>query len=113
MIERFYTSGHKILRWSDGEEEGDDCPFGGEGEGEWGTQLTVSGKLWPLSGDERLSADKETYFSDHKFATGIAPILETDRYQDPDGNEYYIKAILPRKRADGTGHLELSLERIQ
>ncbi len=107
MISRFYTPDHIIRRATSTENDY------GEPVLQWADHLTVEGKLWPLSGDERLSADKETYFSTHKFATAIADILETDRYQDPDGNEYYIKAILSRTRPDGSGHYELSLERIQ
>lgn len=104
MIKRFYTSGHKIQRVTFTEDD-----YGGVVE-TWADHLTVSGKLWQLSGDKKLSADKETIFSTHKFATDIADIVGTDRYLDPDGNAYEIKAVSERQRQDGTGHIELDLE---
>lgn len=107
-IERFFTGGHKIEKMTT--EQG---PRGGV-EKTWKTHLAdIDGKLWPLSGDRRLSADKQTYFADHRFITGPADITEKHRYQDPDGNVYRIKAVNPRKRPDGSGHLEIDLELIR
>jgi len=103
-ISRFYTSGHKVQRVTVTEDA-----YGGVVE-TWTDHLTVDGKRWALSGDKKLSAEKETIFSTHKFATAIADIEETDRYVDTDGNNYEIKALAERKRQDGTGHIELDLE---
>ena len=103
-INRFYTSGHKIQRVTVTQDS-----YGGVVE-TWADHLTVAGKLWELSGDKKLSADKETIFSTHKFATAIADIKDTDRYVDPDGNAYEIKALATRKRVDSSGHMELDLE---
>ena len=105
-ISRFFTSGHKIQRVTVTQDN-----YGGVVE-TWADHLTVSGKKWALSGDKKLSADKETIFADYKFATAIADIKETDRYVDPDGNAYEIKALATRKRQDGTGHIELDLEKV-
>ena len=107
LINRFYTSGHKIQRVTVTEDA-----YGGVVE-TWADHLTVAGKLWELSGDKKLSADKETIFSTHKFATDIADIKDTDRYVDADGNAYQIKALATRKRQDGTGHIELDLELVK
>jgi len=104
LINRFYTSGHKIQRVAVTTDS-----YGGAVE-TWADHLTISGKKWALSGDKKLSADKETVFSTHKFATAIADIKETDRYVDPGGNAYEIKALATRTRQDGTGHIELDLE---
>jgi len=106
LIKRFYTTGHKIQRVTVTEDD-----YGGVVE-TWADHLIVSGKLWELSGDKKLSADKETIFSTHKFATGIADIKDTDRYVDLDAKEYEIKALATRKRPDGTGHIELDLEKV-
>ena len=104
LINRFYTSGHRIQRVTVTEDA-----YGGIVE-KWADHLTVAGKKWALSGDKKLSADKETIFSTHKFATAIADIKDTDRYVDPGGNAYEIKALATRTRQDGTGHIELDLE---
>ncbi len=106
MIERFFTTGHKIQRVTVSQDA-----YGGTTES-WADHLTVTGKLWELSGDKRLSADKETIFSTHKFATAIADITETDQYLDPDGNAYDIKAVATRTRPNNTGHMELDLEKV-
>jgi head-tail adaptor len=111
-IERFYTTGHKIQRFTPAVAPAATRDAYGATLGTWADVLTPTGKLWALEGDERLSADKDTAFSTHKFATAIASITAADRYVDPDSNTYNIKAVLPRKRVDGTGHLELLLERV-
>ena len=107
MIERFYTTGHKIQRFTAGTDS-----YGDPTE-TWADHLSLSGKLWQLSGDERLSADKVTLFADHRFACAVADITEKDRYVDPAGVVYNIKAVAKRTRPDGTGHCELSLELVR
>ena len=106
LVNRFFTSGHKIQRVTVTTDS-----YGGT-INTWADHLTVDGKRWALSGDKKLSAEKETIFSTHKFATAIADIEETDRYVDLDANEYEIKALATRKRPDGTGHIELDLEKV-
>ena len=105
-ISRFYTSGHKIQRVTVTTDS-----YGGT-INTWADHLTVKGKRWALSGDKKLSADKETIFADYKFATTIADIKGTDRYVDPDGYAYEIKALAERKRPDSSGHIELDLEKV-
>jgi len=107
LIKRFYTTGHKIQRVTVTEDD-----YGGVVE-TWTDHLTVDGKRWALSGDKKLSADKETIFADYKFATAIADIKTTDRYADPEGNAYEIKFIATRTRSDGTGHIQLDLEMVR
>lgn len=107
MIENFYTTGHKIQRLTITTDS-----YGGVTE-TYAAHLTVSGKLWQLTGDKRLSADKTTIFSTHKFATGIADIKTTDRYVDPNDNVYEVKAVASRNRQDATGHIEVDLELVE
>lgn len=105
MIENFFTPGHIIERNT---QTGTDA-FGAPTIG-WATHLTAAAKLWQLSGDKRLSADKVTVFCTHRAATAIADIKTTDRYKDPAGVVYTIKAVAKRTRQDSTGHLEIDLE---
>ena len=105
MVENFFTPGHAIERYA---KTGVD-QFGGE-TWTWATHLPISAKLWQLSGDKRLSADKTTVFTTHRAVTAIADIRTSDRYKDPAGVVYEIKAIAPRRRPDGVGHMEIDLE---
>ena len=107
FINGFFTSGHKIQRVTVTTDS-----YGGT-INTWADHLTVKGKRWALSGDKKLSADKETIFADYKFATAIADIKTTDRYVDPEGNAYEIKFIATRTRSDGTGHIQLDLEMVR
>ena len=86
-IKRFFTLGHKIQRYSPGTPG-----FGGD-NGEWENHLEVPGRLRPLSGDERMSADKMTLYATHRFYTDVADIKESDRYIDPGGKVYEIKFV--------------------
>ena len=103
-IEKFYTTGHKIQEYTPGEEG-----FGGS-EGTWSEKSfsPISARLRPLSGDERLSADKKTLFSTHKLYCGIHDITEADRYVDPDGYIYNI--IFVKDPMSMGNHLEVDLE---
>lgn len=107
MIERFYTDGHKIKRPTVSRDSK------GAPQESLSSHLTVSGKLWQLSGAEQLSADKETVFATARFVTDIADIKESDTYESPDGQQYRIKAVAIRTRPDGTGHMELDLELVR
>ena len=101
-IKRFYTSGHIIERYTK-----TGGGFGGP-EYQWSTHLTVDGRLRPLAGDKRLSADKETLYASHKFYTDVADIKDTDRYKDPEGNLYTIKFVSDPMNMGN--HLEIDLE---
>ncbi len=107
MIKRFYTAGHKIQRVTHSQDS-----RGGPIE-IYADHLTLDGKLWQLKANEQLTADKETSIGDYKFACELADIVETDRYLDPDGEEYTIKGIAKRTRPDGSGHIELMLEKVK
>jgi len=104
MISRFYTPGHIIQRKTEIKDD-----WGGTTE-EWTDLITIEGKLWQLSGDKRLSADKETIFADYKFACGITDVTEKDRLIDADNRVFEIKTVAQRMRPDGNGHMELELE---
>lgn len=106
MIESFFTSGHRIQRKTELEDE-----WGGVTE-EWTDLIFVDGKLWQLSGDKRLSADKETIFADYKFACNLTDIKGTDRFVDADNRIFKIKAVARRTRPNGAGHMELELESV-
>ena len=106
-IERFYTSGHKIIRSTSTSNEYN------EPITSWSTSdphLTLKGKLWSLSGRERFASGKDTLFAEYKFACKIADITEEDRYIDPDNNVYDIVDAPARTRPSGDGHMELALE---
>ena len=102
-ITRFYTPGHKIERY--GETGGG---FGGPSQ-VWNTHLEIDGCLRPLSGDTRISADKETLFATHRFYCDVADIKETDRYVDPDGEVYRIKFVADVMNMGN--HLQIDLEK--
>lgn len=104
MIKRFFTKGHKIRRLTEVPDG-----HGGFTEG-WVTHLTIPGKLYPVKGEERLSADKTTYFARLQFVCHLHDITEKDRYEDPEGNEYDIQHIAKHTRPDGTGHMEIVVE---
>jgi len=42
------------------------------------THLAVSGRMRPLTGDTRISAEKNTYFADHRFYCFVVDIDEYD-----------------------------------
>jgi len=105
MIERFFVSGFEVKENSPTKDG-----TGGVKPG-WATKHSdISGKLWPVSGSQRTSAGREGYFIDHCFVTGETDIKKTDRLIDPDGREFEVKGVYPRKRPDGSGHVELDLE---
>lgn len=103
-IKRYYTSGHKILKYV---ETG--SGFGGP-TASWENHLHITGRLRALSGKEALSADKQSFYASHKFYCDIYNITREHRYQDPSGNVYHIKFV---KEPMGMGnHLEIDLELI-
>ena len=60
-VARFFEAGYEVWRW----EEVTDA-WGGKTK-QWVQRQDVEGRLRPLSGDKRLSADKETIFATHRF----------------------------------------------
>ena len=86
-IRRFFTPGHKIQRYTPGTHG-----FGGN-SGTWNDHLSPVGRLRPLAGNERMSADKMTLYATHRFYTDVADITEADRYLDPSGKVYEIKFV--------------------
>ena len=101
-IERFYTPGHRIEAYVETSQG-----FGGPVY-HWKPKHTLAGRLRPLSGDERLSADKQTVFADHRFYCAVEDITEADRYVSPGGDIYDIKFI--KDPMSMSNHLEIDLE---
>jgi SPP1 family predicted phage head-tail adaptor len=85
-IEKFYKPGIVIERKTDIKKAG------GAVKQEWAPHITISGQIRPLSGDERLSADKKTLFASHRLYTDPADITEADRVND-NGLIYDIKFV--------------------
>ena len=71
-IERFYESGWKVLRATETQDAA------GGMVTTLAAHLSVRGRMRPLTGDKRISADKDTYFGDHRFYCSPADILEGD-----------------------------------
>lgn len=101
-ISKYYTTGHEIERSTDAT-----GGFGGFAR-TWSSHLSPAGRLRPLSGDQQLSADKETAFATHRFYCAPDDIKVTDRYKDPDGNIYRIKFVSDVMNMDN--HLQVDLE---
>lgn len=59
----------------------------------WQPHLTINGRIRPLSGDERLSADKVTVYATHKLYTFLYDITEKDRVVF-EGQVYDVKAVI-------------------
>jgi SPP1 family predicted phage head-tail adaptor len=83
-IEDYYKPGIIIERKTEVKKAG------GAVKPTWATHLTVDGLIRPLTGDERLSADKTTLYSTHRFYTDPGDITEADRVND-NGTIYRIK----------------------
>ncbi len=58
----------------------------------WTTHLTIQGKLRPLSGTERFSADKTTLYATHRLYCFPANIEVNDRVKF-DSKYYNIKFV--------------------
>ena len=72
QVARHFEAGWQVWRWT---ETVDD--MGGVVKA-WALQTTISGRMRGLSGDKRFSADKETFFGDHRFYCFPADIQEGD-----------------------------------
>lgn len=108
MIERFFVSGHVI------EEKAPSSDGAGGVTYNWTVKHSdISGKLWPVSGDVRVRAERDSYFVDYRFVTNELDIKKMDRLKDPDDRVFEVKGIYPRKRPDGSGHLEVDLELVK
>jgi len=77
----------------------------------WATHLTVSGSLRPLSGDERVSAEKQNYFADHRIYVLPADIQADKDRAKIDGNIYLIKFV--KNVMSMNVHLEIDCEYIK
>lgn len=87
MIEDYYTPGWTIQRAGQVQNEWGDWVDG------WADHLTnVEGRMRALSGSERYSADKQTFFGTHRFYTSVANIKVTDRIVK-EGTTYDIKFV--------------------
>lgn len=55
------------------------------------SQASLSGLMRPLTGDYRLSADKETAFATHRFYCEPTTELTPGRFLSTGGTEYEVK----------------------
>jgi len=85
-IEKFFTTGITVQRRTITRDAA-----GGTIE-TWADHLSISGRIRQLSGDDRLSADKDTVFATHRMYCMLADIVETDRVVF-SGITYAIKFI--------------------
>lgn len=76
----------------------------------WATHLTVDGRIRPLTGKERLAADKVTLYATHRLYTFVADIAESDRVSD-SGNIYEIKFVHNPMNFDRFLQVDLELMR--
>ncbi len=60
----------------------------------WEAGTAFMGRKRPLTGDVRLSADKQTVYATDKIYCLPFDITEKDRIKDSQGNIYYIKEII-------------------
>ena len=74
----------------------------------WTTHLTIQGRLRPLNGTERFSADKETLFATHRLYCFPADIKETDRVKY-DNKYYNIKFVSDVMNFDILYHIDCEL----
>jgi len=103
MMERIYTSGHKIQEYTT-------TPNGMGGFTKtWTDKHTISGYLRTLSGDERLSADKVQLYSTHRFYCGLIAVDESMRYIDTNNKIYDIK-LVDKKKAGNIEFLQIDVE---
>ena len=72
-ITRYFESGWMIYRKVNSQDAA-----GGLVE-TYSTHAQVEGRMRPLSGNMQISADKATYFADHRFYCLPVDILEEDR----------------------------------
>ena len=84
MAYRFYQPGYMVYRPSAGQDA-----YGGVAT-TYSTHLAVRGRLRPLSGDQRLSADRQTEFATHRFYCNPADIQPGDEIRK-DGDRYLVK----------------------
>ena len=86
-IEKYFKSGYKIHGYTMIQND-----FG-EWVEDWTLKGELDGLMRNLRGDERFTADKETYFGDNRFYCfpQSFDIESGDEIEDPDGNKYDIK----------------------
>jgi SPP1 family predicted phage head-tail adaptor len=82
-VKRFLESGWEVWRWSESQDD-----YGGTTE-EWAKLEDVSGLMRPLSGNLKMSADKETVFATHRFYCLPTDIEPGDQIRN--GKKYEVK----------------------
>ncbi len=84
-VERFFKPGWVITKYkpvADG--------MGGFTQSS-SSQGSVSGVMRPLSGEYRLSADKDTAFATHRFYCNPSSLILPGRYLSTGGKKYEVK----------------------
>ena len=72
-VARFFQPGIEVERWTEIPDA-----WGGVVQ-DWAAHLTIEGLIRPLSGDKKLSADKDTAFGTHRLYCFPADITTADR----------------------------------
>lgn len=103
-ISHFYVPGFKVLRNTPTDQP---KKIGGQID-HYNLHLSISATLRPLSGSEVVSADKMTLIGTHTLYCAVCDVLETDRIEDPEGNQYDIKFV--QNVMSMNNHLQISLE---
>ena len=104
MISKYYESGiviQRLTQVSNG--------MGGYTD-TWSTHLTINGRIRPLNGNERLSADKTTLFATHRLYCDVIDIKESDRVLY-NSKIYQVKFVSNVMNFDR--HLQVDLELIE
>ena len=83
-VARFFEPGWEVWRWTESPDG-----MGGFVKA-WTFQANVEGRMRPLTGTKRLSADKETFFGDHRFYCFPADIRKGDQLRNGSRN-YDVK----------------------
>jgi SPP1 family predicted phage head-tail adaptor len=102
-IERWFTETWEVYRLST-----IDDAWGNPVE-EWVLSHEVEGRFRPLSGERRLSADKQTEFADAKFYCAIDADIETGDRLVGNGQIYDVKIPLNLMSMDRFLQVELKL----
>ncbi len=102
VIARYYEPGWKRNRRTYA-----DTAIGGR---EVASTVTVAtdGRMRPLSGQQRLSADKQTLYASHRFYCPVFDVVQGDELESPGGVGYrvvFVKDVMSMDR-----HLEVDCE---
>jgi len=107
-IDALYESGIKVQRYTE-----DQSTASGEIVKAWTDHLSISGRIIPIKGSERLSDSANTLFADFRLYCPSTDILETDRIIK-SSITYQVVNVETRQKPNSTlGHIEADLRLIR